>query len=330
MDKSDPPLYGAADPPTEKTQPTRPAPDGGQGPSAAPAGEPTPTVGAAPEPEREPEPEPESEQFDAAPVVAATPPASAPFAADGPAWAHGHPVPLLDRLDKDQIKDLLVRASKVAGIVFCAWFSVALLLIAVFRFVNPPITSLMVLKWLGGAGLEQEWVPLESISPNLRRAVIVSEDGRFCRHWGIDFGEIAAALKRTSNGVPRGASTITMQVAKNLFLWPAKSYVRKVLEVPLTYAIELMWPKRRILEVYLNIAEWGPGIFGAEAGARAHFSRSARRLNGRQAALLAVALPNPRTRNAGRPGSWTSRRATVIQRRAAHAQSAASCAETGG
>ena len=108
-------------------------------------------------------------------------------------------------------------------------------------------------------------------------------------------------MKRTPLGPPRGASTITMQVAKNLFLWPAKSYVRKVIEVPLTFAIELFWPKRRILEVYLNIAEWGPGIFGAEAASQAHFNRPASRLSARQAAQLAVSLPNPIARDAGCP-----------------------------
>jgi monofunctional biosynthetic peptidoglycan transglycosylase len=240
-------------------------------------------------------------------------------------WVQGHPRPLLKHWDRAQIKAIGVRAAKVAAIVFAGWFTVVLFLIAVYRFVNPPFSSLMVLKWLGGTSIQRQWVPLERISPNLMRAVIASEDGRFCSHWGIDFGEVAAAIRRSSGGTPRGASTITMQVAKNLFLWPAKSYVRKLVEVPLTYAIELMWPKRRILEVYLNIAQWGPGIFGAEAAAREHFNRSASRLNARQAAQLAVTLPNPVARDAGAPGPWTSRRATVIQRRAARSPEAASC-----
>jgi monofunctional biosynthetic peptidoglycan transglycosylase len=240
-------------------------------------------------------------------------------------WVEGHPRPLLERWDREQIKAIGVRAAKVAAIVFAGWFAVVLFLIMVYRFVNPPFSSLMVLKWLGGTSIHRQWVPLDRISPNLMRAVIVSEDGRFCRHWGIDFGEVAAAIERSSGGVPRGASTITMQVAKNLFLWPAKSYVRKLVEVPLTYAIELMWPKQRILEIYLNIAEWGPGIFGAEAAAREHFNRSARSLSARQAAQLAVTLPNPVARDAGAPGPWTSRRASVIQLRAARSPEAASC-----
>jgi len=229
--------------------------------------------------------------------------------------------------DRNRIASLCARAGKAAAIVFVAWFCVVLVLIAAYRFINPPFSSLMALQWLGGTSIRQDWVPLESISPNLIRAVVVSEDGRFCEHWGIDFLEIAEALKRTSNGVPRGASTITMQVAKNLFLWPAKSYVRKVIEVPLTYAIELFWPKRRILEVYLNIAEWGPGVFGAEAAAQAHFNRPASRLSARQAAQLAVALPNPRLRDAGAPGPWTARRASVIQRRTGGEPEAVACVE---
>ena len=218
-----------------------------------------------------------------------------------------------------------MRGARVAAIVFSAWFSVVLFLIVVYRFVNPPFSALMVLQWASGTSINQQWVPLESMSPNLMRAVIASEDGRFCSHLGIDFAELAAAIKRAPGGTPRGASTITMQVAKNLFLWPAKSYVRKVIEVPLTYAIELFWPKRRILEVYLNIAEWGPGIFGSEAASQAHFGQSADGLSARQGAQLAVALPNPFTRNPGDPGPWASRRASLIQRLAARAPEEASC-----
>ena len=260
------------------------------------------------------------------------PAAIAATAADaGPAADHGStrtprsPRPLLADWDRARIKSVGVRAAKVAAIVFTAWFTVVIFLIAVYRFVNPPFSSLMVTQWITGTSIQREWAPIERISPNLVRAVVASEDGRFCGHWGIDFGEVAAALQRTVRGTPRGASTITMQVAKNLFLLPAKSYVRKVIEVPLTYAIEIMWSKRRIMEVYLNIAEWGPGVFGAEAAAREHFKRSAARLSARQAAQLAVALPNPFVRDAGDPGPWASRRASVIQRRAARSPGAADC-----
>jgi monofunctional biosynthetic peptidoglycan transglycosylase len=231
----------------------------------------------------------------------------------------------LANLDHARIKSLAVRGTKVVAIVFSAWFAVVVFLIAVYSLVNPPFSTLMVTRWLGGTSIHRQWKPLDKISPHLVRAVIASEDGRFCRHWGIDFGEIAAAIKRTSKGTPRGASTITMQVAKNLFLLPVKSYLRKVIEVPLTYAIELMWSKRRIMEVYLNIAEWGPGVFGAEAAARKHFGRSAARLSKRQAAQLAVVLPNPFKRDAGDPGPWTARRAAIIQRRAARSPEEAVC-----
>jgi monofunctional biosynthetic peptidoglycan transglycosylase len=261
------------------------------------------------------EPEPVWTSQGAAALGAVAPPGFAPGAGKRRRWT------------RDNVRDIGVRAVRVAGIVITAWLCTVLFLIVIYRFVNPPVSALMVLRALTGNSIEQDWVPLRSISPNLRRAVIVSEDGRFCSHWGIDFAEVAAAVKRRQGGVPRGASTITMQVAKNLFLWPAKSYVRKVIEVPLTYVIEMLWPKRRILEVYLNIAEWGPGIFGAEAAARAHFGQSAADLGTRQAAQLAVALPNPLRRNAGAPSAWTSRRASVIQRRAVSMRSASSCVD---
>lgn len=231
----------------------------------------------------------------------------------------------LPRWDGERVKSIAVRATKVAAIVFVAWFTVVLILIAVFRFVNPPASALMVLRWLGGTNISQQWVPLDRISPNLVRAVIVSEDGRFCQHWGIDPAAIKEAIERSKSWTPRGASTITMQVAKNLFLLPTKSYVRKALEVPITFAIEIAWPKQRILEVYLNIAEWGPGVFGAEAAARAHFKRSAKTLNAHQASRLAVALPSPMVRNPRKPGPWMSRQSSRIRARAARFRSATSC-----
>jgi monofunctional biosynthetic peptidoglycan transglycosylase len=198
-------------------------------------------------------------------------------------------------------------------------------LIALYRIINPPISALMVQRWLAGEAPAQAWVPLERISPQLVQAVLVSEDARFCQHWGVDLKEIGAALESARDGAPRGASTISMQVAKNLFLWPAKSYVRKAIELPLTLGIELVWPKRRILEVYLNIAEWGPGVFGAEAAARHHFGKSAARLGEREAALLAVSLPDPHDRHAGAPGPGLSRLATTIQLRMRAAGDAAAC-----
>jgi monofunctional biosynthetic peptidoglycan transglycosylase len=224
-------------------------------------------------------------------------------------------------------RDLIRRAANVAFLVFVGWFVAVLVLIAVYRFVNPPFSMLMVQQALTGTSIDKQWVPIERISPNLSRAVIVAEDGRFCEHWGIDFIEMAHAVRRASDGYPRGASTITMQVAKNLFLVPTKSYLRKIVEVPLTFAIELAWPKWRILEIYLNIVEWGPGVFGAEAASRAHFGRPAASLSARQAAQLAVVLPNPIVRDAGSPGPRTSRRASTIQARAAGNRTASSCVD---
>ena len=245
-------------------------------------------------------------------------------------FLQSHPQPLIERIDKTALKAYAVRGAKVAGIVFCGWFIVVLLLIVVYRFVNPPASSLMAMQWLGGTSIEREWVPLEKISPNLMRAVIVSEDGRFCRHWGIDFGEVLAALKRAKNGTPRGASTITMQVAKNLFLWQSRSYVRKALEVPLAYYMDLVWSKRRMMEIYLNIVEWGPGVFGAEAAARHWFNVPAAKLSRRQASLLVAALPNPITRNPAKPGRATSRIAGIIEQRTRQAGAYVKCIQEGG
>ena len=191
-------------------------------------------------------------------------------------------------------------------------------MLLLFRFVDPPVSSLIVQQWLAGVPIAHRWVPLEQISPHLIRAVIMSEDGEFCGHAGIDFREMEVAFDRAErNGTDgaRGASTISMQVAKNLFLWPSKSYLRKGLELVVTVAMELVWPKWRILEVYLNIAEWGPGIFGAEAAARYHFGKPPLRLTEREAALLAVVLPNPFEREAGNPGPGTRRLAQTIERR---------------
>jgi len=205
------------------------------------------------------------------------------------------------------------------------YLALVLMLILLFRFVNPPGSMLMLTQFLTGTQIDRTWMPLESISSNLVRAVIVSEDGRFCEHSGIDTTAIREAIERASRGTPRGASTISMQVIKNLFLWNAKSYVRKVVEIPLTLYMELLWPKSRVIEVYLNIAEWGPGVFGAEAAARHHFGKPAARLGEREAALLAAVLPNPVLRNAAAPSQLTSAKARVVQSRVRAYGAVASC-----
>lgn len=213
------------------------------------------------------------------------------------------------------VTDYLKAAAKFAFYAAAAWLALIAFLIFAYRIVNPPMSSLMLQQWISGQAIEQSWVDIESISPQIVRAVLLSEDGRFCDHTGVDFDAMQDAIERAGDGAPRGASTISMQVTKNLFLWPSKSYVRKAIEIPLTWAMELVWPKRRIMEIYLNIAEWGPGIFGVESASQFHFQKSARRLNEREAAQLAVALPNPYTRDAGDPGPKTRRLASDIQAR---------------
>ncbi len=215
------------------------------------------------------------------------------------------------------------RALRVAGLVTAAWLCVTLLLIAVYRFADPPFSMLMLQQRVTGEDVDQAWVSLDSISPHVVRAVLLSEDGRFCQHWGVDLDEMQNAIERAGDGIPRGASTISMQVTKNMFLWQSKSYLRKAIEIPLTFVIEALWPKRRIMEVYLNIAEWGPGIFGVEAASRYHFNKPAARLSEREAAQLAVALPNPIRRDAGYPGPQTRRLASDIQARMRAAHSGA-------
>jgi monofunctional biosynthetic peptidoglycan transglycosylase len=188
--------------------------------------------------------------------------------------------------------------------------------IVAFRVINPPITSVMVVNKLKGGAIRQDWVPIENISPNLPKAVIASEDGQFCKHWGVDLGAIRDAI-RESGGLAgaRGASTIPMQTAKNLYLWNGRSFLRKALEAPLAILMSIIWPKDRMMEVYLNVAQFGPGTFGAEAASRRYFGKSASQLTRREAVLLAAALPNPRARNPGRPSALMIMIANKVERR---------------
>jgi len=190
-----------------------------------------------------------------------------------------------------------------------------------------PVSTAMLWRWMTGARVERTYVPLERIAPVLPRTVIASEDAKFCSHRGIDWGELKAAMEEADElGDMRGASTITQQTAKNLFFWGGRSFVRKALEFPLALWMDLVLPKRRIMEIYLNIAQWGPGgQFGVEAGARRAFSKSARDLTAGEAATLAAVLPNPYRRNAQRPGPGVRRIATRIQGRAAAAGDIDAC-----
>ena len=189
-------------------------------------------------------------------------------------------------------------------------------LMLLFRFVPPPVTPLMLATAIADGGFAQRWVPLTAISPNLVRAVIASEDAKFCSHHGFDWDSIDQAVAHNAEGAAlRGASTISQQTVKNLFLSPARTWTRKGIEAYLTVLLEALWPKRRILEVYLNIVQWGPQLFGAEAAARADFRKPAARLSLMEAARLATVLPNPEAYRAARPGPYVARQSEVVAAR---------------
>lgn len=189
-----------------------------------------------------------------------------------------------------------------------------------------PVSTLMAWQVLTGTDVKREWIAIDDMAPVLVHSVTMSEDGQFCSHGGIDWGALSEVIDNALDGErPRGASTITMQAAKNLFLWSGRSYVRKALEAPLALYIDLVIPKKRLMEIYLNIVEWGPGVFGAEAAARHHFKRGAGRLSRRQAALMAATLPNPALRNPARPSRGLTRVARVIEGRARKAGGYVDC-----
>jgi len=211
------------------------------------------------------------------------------------------------------VKRRLARLLRLALLVLAALVAVLLALILLYRFLPPPVTPLMLLR--EGPAM-REWMPLDRIAPALPRAVVSAEDNFFCRHGGVDRAAFEAAIRTfMAGGRGGGGSTITQQTAKNLFLWPARSTLRKGLELPLALALELFWPKQRIMEVYLNIVEFAPGVYGAEAAARHHFGKPAADLTRREAALLAAVLPSPLLSSAGRPSAYIQRRAATIDRR---------------
>src|SRR5258707_2538897 len=202
------------------------------------------------------------------------------------------------------------------------------LLVPVYRVINP-ISTLMLWRSATGARVERSFVPIERMAPSLPATVIASEDGRFCTHRGIDWREIRERLEDVDEiSAARAVSTITQQTAKNLFLWPGRSMVRKALELPLALWMDLALPKWRVLEIYLNIAEWGPnGQFGAEAASRYAFNKSVRALGPREAALLASVLPNPRQRSAKQPGPAVRRLAAIYEVRGAAQAALGACAK---
>jgi len=205
----------------------------------------------------------------------------------------------------------LVRLAWLAG--YGLFILLPVTLISIYEVAAPPITPLMVIRAIGGEGLSRDWVDIEDMGQAAPRSVIASEDNHFCEHWGFDWGELTRVIDETDDDRPRrGGSTITQQTAKNLFLWPNRSYVRKAIEAYVTLMMELMLDKRRILELYLNEIEFGPSIYGIEAAAQHYFKKPAAKLSAREAGLLAAILPNPRKLSADKPGPKTSRKANTI------------------
>jgi monofunctional biosynthetic peptidoglycan transglycosylase len=209
----------------------------------------------------------------------------------------------------------------VAGFVLAT-----LAAVVIYRFVDPPLTPVMVARALEAmiAGravrIERQWVDLDAINPALLRAVLAAEDARFLTHHGVDLDALRRAWEynqRSKGRRLRGAGTVTMQAARNVFLWQGRSYLRKGLEVYFAMLIDVVWGKRRVLEVYLNVAEWGDGVYGVEAAARRYFGVPAARLGPREAALLAAALPAPRRSNPAAPSGYLANRARIIAARAA-------------
>jgi monofunctional biosynthetic peptidoglycan transglycosylase len=193
--------------------------------------------------------------------------------------------------------------------------AVVFLVVLLFRWVNPPITWLMASEWWRLGAIEREWVSLGEMSANLPLAAVAAEDASFCRHWGFDVEGIRAAL--ADNSRLRGGSTISQQVAKNIYLWPARSWLRKGLEAGFTMLIEATWTKRRILEVYLNVAEFDEGVFGVQAASRRYFGTDAADLGPQRAARLMAILPDPQSRSPVSGTRFIAQRGAAIERGAA-------------
>jgi monofunctional biosynthetic peptidoglycan transglycosylase len=221
---------------------------------------------------------------------------------------------------------MVARVFKWLFIVMAAALIVPAAIVLLYREVPPPLTPLMLIR---GGNIHYDWVPMKRIAPVLARSVLTAEDESFCQHNGFDAKAIQKAideyLDEDDEGTLRGGSTISQQTAKNVLLWPGRTWLRKGLETGLTIMIEGLWPKRRIMEVYLNIVEWAPGVYGAEAAARHHFQKSAAQLSAREAAALAAVLPNPRKWNASNPGPYVRQRTDTLQGRAARVGGLAGC-----
>ena len=212
------------------------------------------------------------------------------------------------------LRSILRSIARAAWICLAAFLLVSIILVALFRYVPPPATPLMLLRLAEGYGIEQSWRGFDHISLLLLKAVIAGEDQKFCLHRGFDGEAIEAAWERYESGHGKlyGASTISMQTAKNVFLWPGRDWLRKGLEAYFTTLIELAWGKQRILEVYLNVVEWGPGIYGVEAASEHYFKKSAAELTPEEAVHLAAVLPDPLGRSASQPGPEVSARSRFM------------------
>jgi monofunctional biosynthetic peptidoglycan transglycosylase len=223
-------------------------------------------------------------------------------------------------------RSVAVRLFRTVLAVLLVLLLLPYLLVPLYR-VGHPVSTLMLGRWFTGQNVTRTWLDFAEIAPGLPLTVIVAEDAKFCRHRGIDWDALQEAIDDLQDGeAGRGGSTITQQVAKNLFLWSGRSFVRKALEFPLALWIDLVLPKERVLEIYLNIAEWGPdGQFGAEAGAQYAFGRSARNLSPQQAGLMVAILPNPVTRSARKPSAGVRNLAARYVGRARNAPEITPC-----
>jgi monofunctional biosynthetic peptidoglycan transglycosylase len=199
------------------------------------------------------------------------------------------------------------------------FFVISIVWVVLARFIPVYLTPLMFIRSVESIAdgksprNSKEWVPIEKISPNMIQAVVASEDNLFVEHWGFSFNDINKAIKHNKKGKRiRGGSTISQQTAKNVFLWPHRSYIRKGLEAYFTVLIELIWSKERIMEVYLNVIEMGDGIYGVQAASQIYFNKDASKLTKSQAATIAACLPNPRKFNAGNPSDYIIRRKSKI------------------
>jgi monofunctional biosynthetic peptidoglycan transglycosylase len=229
-------------------------------------------------------------------------------------------IPDVDSIPKENhFRNYAGKALQWIKWIAIVFFTLSMLPVIVFRFVPPPVTPLMIKRAIERSAadkkplIRKDWVRLKKISPHLIQAVVAAEDNRFLEHWGIDMQAIEKAVEHNKrHRRKRGASTITQQTAKNVFLWPARTYTRKAFELYFTTMIELTWSKKRIMEVYLNVIEMGDGIYGAEAAARKYFHKPAAQLTRGEAALIAAALPNPRKRNPAAPSAYMLKRQARI------------------